>query len=54
MFAFGTNEDVKTVLNRHFTNIPVEICIQLLNVYGFFGFSSDMGGVFVNYGKVFN
>ena len=54
MFGFGTNEGVKTVWNRHLTNISVEIWIQPLNVYGFLGLLSDLRGVFVYYAKVFD
>ena len=54
MFGFGTNEGVKTVWNRHYTNIPVEIWVQFSNVYGFLGLSSDLRGVIINYTKVFD
>ena len=54
MFGFGTNEEVKAVWDRHFTNIPVQIWIQPSNVYGFLGLSGDLRGVFVNYAKVFD
>ena len=35
MFRFSTNEGVKTVRDRHFTNISIEIWVQSSNVYGF-------------------
>ena len=36
----------------HFTNISVEIWIQSLNMYGFFGLSSNLRGVLVDFAKV--
>ena len=54
MFKLSTNEGVKAVWNRHFTNISIEIWVQSLNVYGFLGLSSYLRGVFVNYTEVFN
>ena len=52
MFGFSTNEGVKAVWDGHFTDIPVEIWVQSLNVYGFLGLSSDLRGVSVNYAEV--
>ena len=54
MFGFSTNEGVKAVWDGYFTNIPVEIMVQSLNVYGFLGLLSDLRGVSVNYAEVFN
>ena len=52
MFGFSTNEGVKAVWDGHFTNVLAEIWVQSLNVYGFFGLSSDLRGILVNYAKV--
>ena len=39
----------KTVRDRHFTSISVEIWVQPLNVNGFLGLPGDLGGILVNY-----
>ena len=54
MFRFSTNDGVKTVWNRHFTNISVEIWVQSSNVYGFLGLSSYLRGICVNNAEVFD
>ena len=51
MFGFSTNEGVKAVWDGYFTNIPVEIMVQSMNVYGFLGLLSDLRGVSVNYAE---
>ena len=45
-------EGVKTVWDGHFTSVPIEIWVKSSNIYGFFGLSSDLRGVLVNYDKV--
>ena len=45
---------VKTVRDRHFTNISMEIWVQSSNVYSFLGLLSYLRGVFVNYAEVFD
>ena len=52
MFGFNTNEGVKTVSDRHFANIFIEIWVQPLNVYDFFHLLSALRGILVNYAKV--
>ena len=52
MFRFCTNEGLKTMWDGHLTNISIEILVQFLNMYGFFGLLSDLRGVLIDYAKV--
>ena len=52
MFRFSTNEGVKPVCDGHFTNVSIKIRVKSSNMYGFFGLSSDLRWVFVDYPKV--
>ena len=48
VWVFFTQEGIKAVWHRHFTNISVEIGLQPSNLYGFFGLLEDPGGILVD------